>query len=196
VLVTVSEAPTRLSWKLGAIGGLAGLAWGAGFRSYMWQISGTPHVNWAGTFLGILLPGAVTGALLGIAEARRRAGRKRGLKWFALAPLAFAVAPLLFPGAVWTLLTTGLGGGAIGVAVLAIAGGFALGAGPLWARILTGILALALLLGVTLTVPFIGGPPLALTTARGAWIAVLVASFLTIFALAAAIPFRRVPAGS
>jgi hypothetical protein len=97
---------------------------------------------------------------------------------------------------VWTLLTTGLGGGAIGVAVLAIAGGFALGAGPLWARILTGILALALLLGVTLTVPFIGGPSLALTTARGAWIAVLVASFLTIFALAAAIPFRRVPAGS
>jgi len=193
--VNVSEAQTRFDWKLGVIGGIAGLAWGAGFRSFMWQISPTPHVNWAGTFLGILLPGAVTGTLLGIAEARRRANRLRGLRWFALAPAAFAIAPMLSsPNFFVILVTTGLGGGAIGVAVLAVAGGFSLGTGPLWARIVTGILAIALLVGVTLTVPSIGGPSLALTTARGAWVAVLVASFLAILAVASAIPFRRIPA--
>ncbi|MGB4777363.1 hypothetical protein, partial [Microbacterium sp.] len=170
------------------------VAWAAALRAYMWHISEVPHVDWAGTFVGILLPGAVCGALLGVAEARRRAGRRRGLRWFALAPMAFAVAALSFPGALWTFLTTGLGGGAVGVALLAIGGGFALGrTGPLWARIIVGILALLLLVGIVATVPTLGGDALALTEPRGAWVAVLVASLLALLALAGSIPFSRAP---
>ncbi len=159
----------------------------------MWQISQVPHVDWVGTFATILLPGAVCGALLGVAEARRRAGLGHRLRWFGLAPLAFAVAPLLLPGALWTFLTTGLGGGAVGVALLAIGGGFALGrSGTLWARIVTGVLALVLFGGVVATVPLVGGARLALSEPRGAWVAVLVASLLAVLALASSIPFREV----
>lgn len=190
--MTSTSAPQ--AWRLGALGALAGVAWAAALRAYMWHISEVPHVDWAGTFVGILLPGAVCGALLGVAEARRRAWRMRGLRWFALAPMAFAVAALSFPGALWTFLTTGLGGGAVGVALLAIGGGFALGrTGPLWVRIVVGILALLLLVGIVATVPALGGDALALTEPRGAWVAVLVASLLALLALACSIPFSRAP---
>ncbi|MGC3994702.1 MAG: hypothetical protein QM779_11415 [Propionicimonas sp.] len=183
-------------WAFGGLGALGGVAWAAGLRAYMWQISGTPHVDWVGTFGAILLPGAVCGALLGVAEARRRSGVTRGLRWFALAPLAFAVAPLSIPGALWTFLTTGMGGGAVGVSLMAIGGGFALGrSGPAWSRMVTGVLALALFCGITATVPLIGGESLALTTPRGAWVAVLVATLLAVIALASSIPFRATKGG-
>lgn len=169
--------PKAQAWGLAAFGALLGLAWAAGFRSYMWHISAVPHVDWVGTFGAIVLPGVIVGALLGLAEGYRREGRRR-LRWFALAPVAFAVAPMLLPGALSAFLTTGEGGGALGVAIFAILGGYALGAGRRWARIVTGILAVILLVGMTATVPLIGGRSLAFTTARGAWIAVLVASFL------------------
>lgn len=190
---TTTRKPGSQARALGALGALAGVAWAAGLRSYMWQISEAPHVDWVGTFVAILLPGAVCGALLGVAEARRRAGLLRGLRWFALAPLAFAVAALSLPGALWTFLTNGVGGGAVGVAAMVIAGGFALGqSGPLWARIAAGVLALALTAGIVATVPAVGGAALALTGARGAWVAVLVASLLAVLALASSIPFRGV----
>lgn len=178
------------SWRLGAAGAVAGIAWASALRAYMWFISERPHVDWVGTFVLILMPGAVCGALLGIAEARRRAGAGRGLGWFALAPVVFAVAALSPPGALWTFLTTGLGGGAVAVALVAVGGGFALGQrGPRWARALVGALALALLGGITGTVWFVGGLPIG--EPLGWWIAALVVSLLVTLALAASIPFRR-----
>ena len=187
----MATAPISQQWSFGGLGALGGVAWASGLRAYMWQISATPHVDWVGTFAAILLPGAVCGALLGVAEARRQSGVTRGLRWFALAPLAFAVASLSLPGALWTFLTTGIGGGAVGVALIAIGGGFALGhSGPIWSRIVVGGLAFALFVGVIASVPLVGGESLALTTPRGAWVAVLVATLLAVIALASSIPFR------
>lgn len=162
---------TRLPryWTYGSIGALAGVAWAAALRSYMWQISEAPTVDWTGTFAAIVLPGAVCGALLGVAEVRRDTGLGRGLGWFALAPFVFPVAALAMPGVLWTFLTTGLGGGSVGVALLAIAGGAAVSwRGPVWARVLFGVIAVALLGGLTAAVPLLGGDDLALTTPRGA----------------------------
>lgn len=157
----------------------------------MWQISEAPTVDWTGTFAAIILPGAVCGALLGVAEARREAGLGRGLRWFALAPFVFPVAALAMPGVLWIFLTTGLGGGSVGVALLAVTGGAAMSwRGPVWARVLLGVLAVALLGGLTAAVPLLGGDDLAFTTARGAWVAVLVSSLLALIALASSIPFR------
>jgi hypothetical protein len=149
--------------------------------------------EWWGTFGAILLPGAIVGGLLGWAEAIRRAGGRRGWRWLALAPLAFAIAPLLMPGAIAALLTQGLGGGAIAVALMAVGGGYALSRrGPLWARLICGLVSAALAAALALAGPGIAGPALAITEPRGAWVAVLGASFIIVLALASSIPHRPI----
>lgn len=177
------------------LGVLCGTAWAAGFRGYMAELAGSAsQVDWVGTFAAILLPGAVAGGLLGWAEALRRRGGARGWRWLALAPLAIAVAPMLMPGALVGLFTAGFGGGAIVVPALGIGGGYAIsGRGPLWARIVTGTVSVALLAGIVLTTPLFASPALVLTQPRGAWVAVLAASFLVVLAVAASIPHRSVP---
>ncbi|WP_251039293.1 hypothetical protein [Arthrobacter sp. ISL-72] len=175
-----------------AAGVICGIAWAAGFRGYMVELAGPASAfSWWGTFGAILVPGAVAGGLLGWAEALRRAGGRRGWRWLALAPLAFAIAPLLMPGAVEALLTQGLGGGAIAVALMGLGGGYALsGRGPLWARLVCGLVSAALTALLALTGPGIAGPALALTEPRGAWVGVLGASFVIVLALASSIPHR------
>lgn len=135
------------------VGAVCGLAWAAGFRSYMVELAGPASaVGWAGTFGAVLLPGAI------------------GL-----------------------LVTEGLGGGAIVVALLGIGGGYALsGRGPLWPRLLCGALTAALLTALALATPSIAGAHLALTAPRGAWVAVLVVSFVAVLGLASSIPHRPV----
>lgn len=151
--------------------------------------------DWLGTFGAILLPGAIAGGLLGWAEVLRRRGGRRGWRWLALAPLAFAIAPMLMPGAIAALLTQGLGGGAIAVPLIGIGGGFAVSRrGPLWARLICGALSAVTLAALALVTPLIGGPRLALTEPRGAWVAVLATSFILVLALASSIPHRRVNA--
>lgn len=180
-----------------ALGALAGLAWAAALRAYMAEVAGPlSRVDWAGTFGAILLPGALAGALLGAAYARRAAGRTRGLRWFGLAPLLLAFAPLLLPGALVGLFTRGLGGGAVAVGAGAVAAGFAIsGAGPVWARILAGVPGIGLLAATAVATPFLGGPRLEIGPdgARGAWVAVLAGSLLALLALAASVPFRPPP---
>jgi hypothetical protein len=177
-----------------AIGAIAGLAWAAGFRAYMAELAGPSSVvGWGGTFFAVLLPGLVTGGLLGWAEHLRRIGGRPRWRWLAAAPIALAVAPMLMPGAFVTLLTTGLGGGAVGVAIIALGGGYALsGRGPRWPRVLCAVLSGALLVGFAVATPAIGGSRLALTEPRGAWVAVLVTSFLVVLTVAAAIPHRPI----
>ena len=80
---------------------------------------------------------------------------------------------MLLPGLLWALVTTGLGGGAVGVALGGLAGGYALGGRRRWARIAAGVFAIAIVLGVAASVPGIGGAPLAVTTPRGAWVTLL-----------------------
>lgn len=170
-----------------ATGAVCGTAWAAAFRAYMVELAGVAsRVDWVGTFVGVLLPGAVAGVLIGWAAVRN--DRRR--RWLGLAPLAFAVAPLALPGALVDLFTQGLGGGAIAVALLAVAGGYAVsGAGPRWARVLCGVPAGILLVGTVWATPLIA-PRLAHDAARGAWVAVLAGSLLLVLVAAASIPFR------
>ncbi|MEU7898427.1 hypothetical protein AB0B45_36890 [Nonomuraea sp. NPDC049152] len=185
-----ADGRPRSGLVLIAAGTICGIAWAAGFRSYMSELAGTDsQIDWAGTFAAILLPGAVTGGLLGWAEHLRRTGGRPRWRWLALAPLAFAVAPMLMPGALVQFLTQGLGGGAVAVAAIALGCGYSVsGRGPRWARLVTGVAGVALLAALTLATPAIGGARLALSEPRGAWVAVLVASFVVVLALASAIP--------
>jgi hypothetical protein len=178
------------------VGAVCGLAWAAAFRAWMAEIAGgASRVDWYGTFVGVLAAGVIVGALLGLAEHFRRTGGCRHWRWLALAPLAFAILPMTAPGALLTLVTEGLGGGAIGVALAAIAGGFAIsGLGPLWARILCGVIALSMIAGVVLATPAVGGIRFALDQPRGAWAATLGAACVVVLCLATSIPFRRVEA--
>lgn len=177
-----------------ALGALCGLAWAAAFRAVMSEFAGyTSTVSWIDTFGAILLPGVLVGALLGWAYAIRLSGGRRGWRWLGLAPAAFAIAPMLLPGALAQLLTTGLGGGAVAVAMLAIAGGFAIsGSGPVWVRIVCAAVSALLIAGVSIATFFIAGPRLAASEPRGVWVALLAFSLLTLLAVASSIPFRAV----
>ncbi|MDQ3464393.1 MAG: hypothetical protein M3500_06775, partial [Actinomycetota bacterium] len=76
-----ADAPMRVTGdrsrgaSLVLLGGLCGLAWAAGLRGFMAQIvQEDSSVSWSGTFGYILLPGLLTGLLLGWAEHLRRTG--------------------------------------------------------------------------------------------------------------------------
>ena len=176
-----------------ATGALAGMTWAAGFRGYMAALAGPKsQISWYGTFVGLLLPAILVGGLYGWAEHRRRSGRE--LPWrraIAAAPVIIGVAPLTKPGAMATLMTTGEGSGAGGVALGALAGGYALaGRGRTWTRVVAGVLSGAVAAGVGATGPSIGGRRLALTRPAGVLTAMLGTGSVLMFALAASVPFR------
>ncbi len=175
------------------LGGLCGLAWAAGLRGFMAQIvDEDSSVSWSGTFSYILLPGLVIGLLLGWAEHLRRTGGRRHWRLLALSPLLFAA--VLFsegPLGVLRIFEDGLGGGAIGVPLIAMAGGYAIsGRGPRWGRFACGALALTAVPIWALTVEAFAGADLAVNTPRGLWVALYYYSFLALFMVAAAIPHR------
>ncbi|MGH1525968.1 hypothetical protein ACRAWC_18690 [Leifsonia sp. L25] len=85
-------------------------------------------------------------------------------------------------------MTTGIGGGTIGVPIAGIAGGYALAGRRRWLRMITGVLAVLTIGGVVVTVPTIAGESLA--SPVGAWLATLIGSLMIVLMLAAAIPFR------
>lgn len=180
--------PSGRWWVAG--GALCGLAWSAALRGYMVELAGVESTfTWSGTFGALLAPGAVTGGLLGWAEHLRRTGPPTGWRWLALAPLTLAVAPMLLPGAVSALLTTGIGGGALAVAGMGIVGGYALsGRGPRSARLASGALSVAFACALAASVPSITSPPLRLTDPRGAWVAVLAASLFGALAIGCSLP--------
>jgi hypothetical protein len=148
--------------------------------------------SWGATFGAILLPGAVTGGLLGWAEHLRQSGPPRRWRWLALAPLTLAVAPLLLPGAVTTLVTSGIGAGAIAVGLMGIVGGYALsGRGRRWPRVVCGVAGVAFAAALAATVPGMTDPPLSLTDPRAAWAMVLAVSLYAVLALGCSIPHRH-----
>jgi len=176
------------------LGGLCGLAWAAGLRGFMAQVAGSEsNVDWVETFSWILVPGVLVGMLLGWAEHLRTSGGGRGWRWLALSPLLFAAILFSRPLDLVSIFEDGVGGGAIGVPLLGMAGGYALsGRGPLWARIASGVVALSIIPIWALTVTSFAGPGLALDTPRGAWVALYYYSFMAILMLACAIPHRAV----
>jgi hypothetical protein len=195
---TVRPRPTRsrnaLLLSLLSVGAVCGLAWAASLRGFMSQVAGPEsEVTWSGTFGWILAPGVATGLLLAWAEYIRRTGGRRGWRWLALAPLTFA--GVLLPGLLdpATMFEGGIGGGAIGVPLFGMAGGYAIsGRGPVVARIGCGVLFLTMIPIWALTVTSFGGPGLAVDTPRGLWVALYYWSLLVVLALACAIPHRPV----
>lgn len=171
------------------IGAVGGLAWAASLRAFMVEIAGIEsQVSWVDTFIGILLPGLVAGGLLGWAEVRRRDGRP--VPALIAAPLLFAVATLSLPGQLVALLTTGLGGGAVAMPLMGMAGGYALAGRRRWARIVCGVLAVALLVVAAVLTVVLGIP----LTARTTWVAILFVTLLAVQAWACTIPLRPAPA--
>lgn len=130
------------------LGGLCGLAWAAGLRGFMAQIvHEDSSVSWSGTLGYILLPGLLIGLLPGWAEHLRRTGGRRRWRGLSLSPLLFAA--ILFSEGLLEVLgifEDCLGGGAIGVPLYAMAGGYAIsGRGPRWGRVACGVLALTVI---------------------------------------------------
>ena len=176
-----------------AVGSVCGLAWAASLRGWMVQVAGQDSsFTWVGTFALILLPGAVVGALLGWAEHLRRTGGLAGTRqrWLVASPVLLAVA-LFDPAIFRALLATGQGGGALGVVLIGLTGGYALSRrGPRGARIVSGLVAVLLSVGCGLVA--VGHAPL--TTAHGAWVAVQVMSLMAVLCVACSIPHRTSPA--
>jgi len=171
------------------VGAVAGLTWAAALRAYMVGIAGhLSNFSWWGTFGAIVVPGGITGALIAVAWWRSIEGRASA--WFAFALAPVAVAPFLEPGALWVFLTTGLGGGAIAVPATGLLGGFAAGQrGPVWTRVLCGVLWAAMVIGFALTPALVGGlPP---SNPRGTWLIVLVVGLVFVLSLACIAPFRN-----
>jgi hypothetical protein len=184
--------PPRGPARWVALGALCGLAWACALRSFMAEVAGRESgVEWGLTFGYILLPGAAIGAVLGWAEFLRRTGGGSARHRLAYAPLLFAavlVPGLFHPG---SFLEDGIGGGAIGVPVIAMLGGFAIsGRGPVWGRALAGLWFTAGFVVWLLTAVPVGGESFALDTAHGLWVSVLYESLLVTFALAASVPHR------
>ena len=186
-------------WALISVGAIAGLAWAGALRAWMAELSGTISAFSWGTFVGVLLPGLIVGAAIGWASTvgpAASARERRMLRWCAASPLAFAIAPMLIPEGLVGLLTQGLGGGAVLIALIAIGGGYAFGGGhPMWARAICGALAI----GVSILVAVMLGSmmrstALALTSPRGAWLAVFDLALMLTLIAAASVPFRKLSA--
>lgn len=180
--------------KLALTGAICGLAWAAGLRSYMAEVAGAASaVTWVGTMAGVLAPGMVVGALLGWAEHLRREGDGSRRRWLALSPVLLAAFPLAMPGALTALLTTGLGGGAVMVPVIGMAGGYALcGRGRSWTRVASGTVALSIVPLWALVAPLTGGSLLALDTPRGMFVALHLYALLAVLSIACSFAFRTV----
>jgi hypothetical protein len=136
-----------------AIGSFLGLAWGASLRAWMallaLKFGERPQFTGEGTFGAILLPTALVGAMLGgAAYVAETSGSKRW-RWATLLPLLLVLGPAIVTDDFLSILvTTGMGGGAIGVALIGMLGGYAFsGYGVQWTRWVSGLLSLFFILG-------------------------------------------------
>lgn len=177
------------------IGGCLGLTWAAALRAYMIEIAGSASdFHWYATFGAVLLPGAIAG--VGIALARQRQERDVSRAWLpSLALLGFVVLPMLRPGAVQQLLSTGEGSAAVGVVGALLLGGYGLGdrGSRAWRAVALaggGLLSLGIA-----AVPGFSGPATAmaepLSTPRGVWAVTLGLGLMVAGSLATSLAFRR-----
>ena len=189
---TVSSTPGAYgATSLILIGALCGLAWSTGLRGFMAEVAGDESaVTWTLTFLYVLLPGVLIGGLLGWAEHRRRTSRRR--RWLFLSPLLFTAILLSRPWDILSVFEDGVGGGAIGVPLFGMAGGYALAGNVKWVRALCGVVAVSTIPIWALTVTSFAHH-LAVDSPRGAWTALYYYSFMAILMLACAIPLRVSP---
>lgn len=179
------------------LGALLGLTWAAGFRGFMAEIAGEDSVfGWYATFVGVLGGGAIVGALLGWADHIRRTGGRRRWRLLALSPLILGLLPLTVPGTI-ALLAQGIGTAGIGVALIAIGLGYAVGGDrrPVLRGII-GVLSVAAAVALVAMTPLISEGRVSFADPRGAWAGLLALSSILVLGLAASIPFRPVVAGA
>lgn len=188
--------PTR--WIAGAVGALCGLAWACALRAFMWEVAGPQAgVEWTGTFLWILLPAALIGALLGSAEYQRWTGTVQHRRWLIWSPMLFAAVLLSDPRALLNGLPGGIGLAAVAVPAMCMLGGYAIaGTGPRWVRGLCGLVALSAIPIWSVTATDVGGASMSLRDPHGAWAATLYWGLLATFSMAAAIPHLGSPTAS
>ena len=169
--------------SLALAGAVIGLTWAAALRAFMSAVAGpATGATWTGTFLWVLLPGAVIGAVLASARSR----------WAVWSPMLFGAVLLQDPLGLIRGTEGALGLGAIAVPALCMIGAYALaGRGPRWVRAGCGLVALSAIPAWALTAADVGGPSLSIGDPHGAWAAVLYWGLLATGALAAAIPHRR-----
>ena len=174
-------------WLLVVTGSVIGLTWACALRGWMIHMAAAEGsaFHWLGTFALVLGPGLLVGALIGLAEHRRRTGGPRSV-WLNLAPCLF-LAALVDPTIFKLLITQGIGGGAIGVVLFGLAGGYALsGRGRAWWRRTCGVFAV---IGVLFMV-ILASDSWPLETAHGLWVGLYASSLLALLCLACAIPQR------
>ncbi|MDQ0094173.1 hypothetical protein [Paeniglutamicibacter psychrophenolicus] len=177
------------------LGASAGLAWSATMRVYMHNLAGNQaELDRMKTGVGIMLPGALTGALLARAAQLRVRDRNRNLDAYAAAPLLFAACTLPLPGMMRKLIETGEGSNAVAMPLLGMAGGMALaGRGPRWARLASN----AVVIGHVPLMAFLGPkfffpePPTARQRVGFALNTVIYAAALAVLAAGCAVPLRR-----
>lgn len=163
-----------------AASALAGLAWAGALRDWMVHLAGEASVTTWQTPAFVLAPGAAIGGVLGHAAARRAEGQPVPRTVIA-APLIFGVA-LLYPPNMVRVVKTGEGTGALGVALIAMAGGHAIGGrGHPAARVVNGVLASASI-GAVALVPSRINPALGSGSRR---VALQGAALVATFAIAA-----------
>jgi hypothetical protein len=176
-------------------GGVCGLAWAAGLRGFMTQVTTDPsRVTWAGTFAWILAPGVVTGMLLGWADHLRRTTAPPWARWLVLAPFCFAAVLVVDLVRTGSTLQGGIGGGTLGVPAFGVLGALGLAGRRRWVRLVCGVLALVPIPIWSLTATDVGGPSLGLDQPKGLWVALYFWSFLAVMALGCTIPLRIAPA--
>jgi hypothetical protein len=181
-------------WSFAVLGGLCGLAWSCALRSFMSEVAGAESdVHWVNTFGFVLLPGVLAGALLGWGEHLRRTGGRPHWRLLSLSPLLFVAVLLSNPLDLPSLFDDGIGGGAIGVPLIGILGGYAAcGRGSPLRRAAAGLVFLTGLVVWALTATKVGGHDFALTTPHGLWATLLYYTLLVTLALAASVPLREV----
>lgn len=185
-----SLVPAR--WVAVTVGVLCGLAWSATLRAFMWEVAGRDaSVEWAGTFLWVLLPGAVIGALLALAEYGRWAGAVPHRRWLVWSPMLFAAVLLRNPLDLANGFQGGIGVAAVAVPAICMLGGYAIaGRGLRWVRALCAVVTLSAIPIWSLTATDVGGSSMSLADPHGAWAAMLYWGLLATFSMAAAIPHR------
>src|SRR4051812_16155938 len=201
VLMLACAIPQRIGrprlvparWVATAVGAVCGFAWAATLRAFMREVAGdAASVQWAGTFVWILLPGVLIGALLARAEHRRWTGSLPHARWLVWSPMLFAAVLFKNPLDLLGGFEGGVGLAALAVPAMCMVCGYAIaGRGPLWVRGLCGLIALSALPIWSLAATDVGGPSMSLGNPHGLWAAILYWGLLATFSMAAAIPHRR-----